>query len=49
MKTIIGEKNQKSTPYFKNNNTLIYQSDILKTNQVPKSSIDLIIDSPPYS
>ena len=49
MKTLICEKNQKSTPYFKENNTLIYQSDILKTTQIPKSSIDLIITSPPYN
>jgi len=39
----------KNAPYFKGPNVLIYKDDILKFNSIPKSSVDLIITSPPYN
>ncbi len=37
------------TPYFKADNLLIYNSDILKISSIPDSSVDLIVTSPPYN
>lgn len=42
-------KNKNENPYFYSNNILIYNNDILKINSIPKSSIDLIVTSPPYN
>lgn len=39
----------KSQPYFRSNNILIYNQDFLKITAIPKSSIDLIVTSPPYN
>ena len=40
----------KQKPYFsKGDNILIYKDDILKIISIPKSSIDLVITSPPYN
>lgn len=36
-------------PYFEYNGISIYNEDILKTHSVSRSSIDLIITSPPYN
>ncbi len=38
-----------ATPYFESNNILIYNDDFLKISAIPKSSIDLIVTSPPYN
>ena len=37
------------TCYFSHQDILIYNDDILKVTSIPKSSIDLIITSPPYN
>ncbi len=36
-------------PYFKHNNIVIYNDDILSISAIPPSSIDLIVTSPPYN
>jgi len=36
-------------PYFSHDNLAIYKDDILKIKDIPKSSVDLIITSPPYN
>lgn len=36
-------------PYFESKDILIYNDDFLKITTIPKSSIDLIITSPPYN
>lgn len=36
-------------PYFKAQNTLIYNEDFLKLTAIPNSYVDLIITSPPYN
>ncbi len=36
-------------PYFKYNNIVIYNDDILSISAIPHSSIDLIVTSPPYN
>jgi len=41
-------KNDK-TPYFKYDDILIYNDDILKISCIPEDSIDLIVTSPPYN
>lgn len=38
-----------NAPYFEHKNILIYHDDILKITAIPKSSIDLIVTSPPYN
>ena len=39
-----------SSPYFKREAEVsIYNSDIFQVNSIPKSSIDLIVTSPPYN
>ena len=44
------KKHKKNTTYFFNQKNLcIYNNDILKIQQIPKSSIDLIMTSPPYN
>lgn len=47
-KHISNTKNS-NAPYFKGDNILLYNDDILKIESIPKSSIDLIITSPPYN
>lgn len=36
-------------PYFRHNNIVIYNDDILNISAIPHSSIDLIVTSPPYN
>ena len=36
-------------PYFKYDDILIYHDDILKLLDIPESSVDLIVTSPPYN
>ncbi|MBI2263221.1 site-specific DNA-methyltransferase [Candidatus Berkelbacteria bacterium] len=36
-------------PYFESKNIVIYKDDFLKITAIPKSSIDLIVTSPPYN
>lgn len=38
-----------SSPYFHYDDVAIYHDDILKITDIPKSSIDLIVTSPPYN
>ncbi len=38
-----------ANPYFKHDNILIYNNDILKITDIPDNSIDLIVTSPPYN
>lgn len=45
-KTILQEK---SSHYFNCGDTSIYKDDILKIKNIPESSVDLIITSPPYN
>ncbi len=45
-KTIAKKSN---APYFEHKNILIYNDDILKITAISKSSIDLIVTSPPYN
>ncbi len=45
----IKENSVKAIPYFKSKNILIYNYDFLKISAIPKSSIDLIVTSPPYN
>ncbi|MYE37921.1 MAG: site-specific DNA-methyltransferase [Candidatus Spechtbacteria bacterium SB0662_bin_43] len=40
---------QNSSPYFNYDDIFIYRDDILGVSGVPKSSIDLIVTSPPYN
>ena len=48
VKTI--RRNRKKTKcYFNCDHTSIYNDDILKITNIPKSSVDLIITSPPYN
>lgn len=42
-----GDSIRKTTPYFERKNIVIYNDDFLKITTIPKSSIDLIITSPP--
>ncbi len=56
MQEIITQKNtrdttqaQKSSYYFKHDDIFIYKDNILKIADIPKSSVDLIITSPPYN
>ncbi len=37
------------SPYFEAKYTIIYNRDILDITEIPKSSIDLIVTSPPYN
>ena len=39
----------KSSLYFQKSNVSIYNNDILKITDIPKSSVDLIVTSPPYN
>ena len=39
----------KPAPYFDRDNITIYTADLLKTDVVPDSSVDLIVTSPPYN
>lgn len=39
----------KKSHHFKHDDLTIYNTDILKIGKIPKSSIDLIITSPPYN
>ena len=43
------ERYRKPPCYFNDCDIFIYNDDILKTKQIPKSSIDLIVTSPPYN
>jgi len=45
------KKNQKGNdpPYFKYEDIVIYNDDILKISSIPESSVDLIVTSPPYN
>jgi site-specific DNA-methyltransferase (adenine-specific) len=47
IKTIPMVKNNK--PYFKFRDISIFKQDVLKLEAIPKSSVDLIITSPPYN
>ncbi len=54
MRIVVANKNIKeniagNTPYFESKNILIYKDDFLKIAAIPKSSIDLIVTSPPYN
>lgn len=40
---------QKSSHYFNHNDIFIYKNDILKITDITKSSVDLIVTSPPYN
>ena len=40
---------QKLSPYFNWDDIFIYNDDIIKTTDIPKSSVDLIVTSPPYN
>ncbi|MGH7885363.1 MAG: DNA-methyltransferase [Thermodesulfobacteriota bacterium] len=40
---------QKPSHYFNHDDIFIYKDDILKIDQIPKSSVDLIVTSPPYN
>lgn len=42
-------KPRRKSPYFNQNDIIIYKDDILKITGIPKSSVDLIITSPPYN
>ena len=42
-------KARKSSHYFNQDDILIYKDDILKIADIPKSSVDLVITSPPYN
>jgi len=37
------------SPYFESKEILIYKEDFLKITAIPKSSVDLIVTSPPYN
>ena len=43
------QKNAKKTAYFEYKNLLIYNRDILKITNIPSSSVDLMVTSPPYN
>lgn len=40
---------QQPSPYFNYDDIFIYNNDILKITDIPQSSIDLIVTSPPYN
>jgi len=40
---------EKKSPYFKSNNLLIFNDDVLKIQSIPENSVDLIVTSPPYN
>src|SRR3989344_4023597 len=40
---------EKKSPYFKSNNILIFNDDVLKIQSIPENSVDLIVTSPPYN
>lgn len=40
---------RKSSHYFNQDDIFIYKGDILKIADIPKSSVDLIVTSPPYN
>ena len=42
-------KARKSSHYFNQDGIFIYKDDILKIADIPKSSVDLIVTSPPYN
>ena len=42
-------KSVRGNSYFNCNNISIYKGDILKIRKIPKSSVDLIVTSPPYN
>ena len=42
-------KGDKANCYFRCDNSLIYQNDILNLDEISKNSIDLIVTSPPYN
>lgn len=46
---VAANKKTKSCPYFEFSNIVVYNDDVLKTRRIPKSSIDLIVTSPPYN
>ena len=48
---VLGDKEEtdKMVPFFESKNILIYKADFLKIDAIPKSSVDLIVTSPPYN
>ncbi len=40
---------QRNKTYFKTDNLVIYNDDILKLNTLPNNYVDLIVTSPPYN
>jgi site-specific DNA-methyltransferase (adenine-specific) len=51
---VIGESKEavkimNGKPYFKTDNLLIYNNDILKISSIPDNSVDLTVTSPPYN
>jgi len=49
--TVLAKKeiSSESIPYFKFKDVIIYNNDFLELNDIPDSSIDLIVTSPPYN
>ncbi|MBM3708182.1 MAG: site-specific DNA-methyltransferase [Actinobacteria bacterium] len=49
--TVLAKKeiSSDSIPYFKFKDVIIYNNDFLELNDIPDSSIDLIVTSPPYN
>ncbi len=45
----INESTENVKPYFRQNNIVIYNDDILNISAIPSNSIDLIVTSPPYN
>jgi site-specific DNA-methyltransferase (adenine-specific) len=43
------ETREEATHYFNHDNIFIYKDDILKISNISKSSVDLIVTSPPYN
>lgn len=43
------KKQKGNKAYFKTDNIVIYNDDILKFNTLPNNYVDLIITSPPYN
>jgi len=49
VKNLTSKKQRNGKPYFKTDNLVIYNDDILKFNSLPNNYVDLIITSPPYN
>ncbi len=45
----INKTKQRNKTYFKTDNLVIYNDDILKLNTLPNNYVDLIVTSPPYN